>query len=356
MSDRRSVRSGRPDFSPALVPALIPARRTLSRRDLLKALPVAALAGAAACRRGPRPYDPARFAHPSTSTVALLPASRYDLDLSDVVGRGLALLKMDVRGKRVLLKPNMVEYAAEPRHQHASRAGGRRRAGDAPRRARPASWSPRGPAIAATSSTWSPPPACYDYLRDVGVRFVDLNHDDVRAVSLGSRFTDLAELQLPVELLAGGPGRVDAEAQDASLGRDDRQHEEPLRRRARRGLRLAEEHPPLARHRQLDRRPGRDHPARPGHRRRHRRHGRRRPDHGHGPAGGLRGDGAGSGGRGRHLRPGDGAAARADRPSSRWRGSSSATSTRDASSSGASGWSGFGRPFAVVSHLDDLKA
>mgnify|MGYP003347625901 CR=1 FL=1 len=44
--------------------------------------------------------------------MALLPASSYDADLADTITRGLALLGPDVRGRRVLLKPNMVEYEA----------------------------------------------------------------------------------------------------------------------------------------------------------------------------------------------------------------------------------------------------
>jgi uncharacterized protein (DUF362 family) len=171
----------------------------ISRRDLLTTLPVAALAAAAACR-GRRPYDPARFAHPATSTIAILPASRYDLDLSDVVGRGLAMLKIDVRGKRVLLKPNMVEYAASRviNTDPALVAG----AAQALLRAGAASVVvAEGPGHRRDIEYLLTATGLHDYLRDVGVRFVDLNHDDVRAVSLGSRFTELTELQLPVELL-----------------------------------------------------------------------------------------------------------------------------------------------------------
>jgi uncharacterized protein (DUF362 family) len=42
----------------------------------------------------------------------------------------------------------------------------------------------------------------YEHLRDERIRFVDLNQDDVREVALGSRFTGLTSLSLPVELLA----------------------------------------------------------------------------------------------------------------------------------------------------------
>ena len=108
---------------------------------------------------------------------------------------------MDVRGKRVLLKPNMVEYAAERVINTHPRARGRRRAGAAARRGAPASSSAEGPGHRRD----------IEYLRHGHrplrlparrrVRFVDLNHDDVRPVALGSRFTGSDELALPVELL-----------------------------------------------------------------------------------------------------------------------------------------------------------
>src|SRR5258708_5139066 len=81
----------------------------LKRRDFLKALPLAAVA-ASACRR--TPYRREDFVLPAQSVVALLRASTYDLDLADIVSRGCDLLGVSVRGRRVFLKPNMVEYEA----------------------------------------------------------------------------------------------------------------------------------------------------------------------------------------------------------------------------------------------------
>ena len=101
MSERDNDNVWRRGFSPA----------SMSRRDLFKALPGAALAAGVACRRSPPPpYDPARFVHAATSDVAILPAGRYDLDFSDVIARGLRLLRVDVRNKKILLKPNLVEF------------------------------------------------------------------------------------------------------------------------------------------------------------------------------------------------------------------------------------------------------
>lgn len=171
-----------------------------TRRDLLKAIPAAALAGAAACRRH-APYDPARFVLPPASDVAILPADSYQSDIADIVGRGLALLKLDVRGRRVLLKPNVVEYETERViNTHPAVVAG---AAEALRRAGAASVVvAEGPGHRRDIEYLVTSTGLRDYLRDVGARFVDLNHDDVWEVALGSRFTGLSALQLPGELLA----------------------------------------------------------------------------------------------------------------------------------------------------------
>ena len=73
----------------------------LSRRDLLKALPMAALLSS--CRQPP--YRRSDFALPARSAVGLFAAPDYGVDLADVIGRGLREFALDVRGKSVLLKP-----------------------------------------------------------------------------------------------------------------------------------------------------------------------------------------------------------------------------------------------------------
>ena len=50
------------------------------------------------------------FALTAGILMALLPAADYHVDFADVIGRGLALFNPEVRGRSVLLKPNMVEY------------------------------------------------------------------------------------------------------------------------------------------------------------------------------------------------------------------------------------------------------
>jgi uncharacterized protein (DUF362 family) len=169
------------------------------RREFLIRLPLAGAALAAACRR--LPYRREDFSVPPMSPVALLPAATYDADLEDVIARGIEMLGVPLRGRRVFLKPNLVEYEAHTAiNTHplvvgaaasaCLRAGAREVVvGEGPGHRRDVEYL-----LAGTGMD--------DVLRDVRVRFVDLNHDDVREVPLRSRFTRLESLYLPAEMLA----------------------------------------------------------------------------------------------------------------------------------------------------------
>jgi len=171
--------------------------RAQSRRDFLKALPLTAVA-ASACRRDP--FNRADFSLPARSPVAILPAPAYNADLTDVVARGLDLVGAPVRGRRVFLKPNLVEYEANTAintnpHVVAAAAQAFLKAGasdvvvgEGPGHRRDMEYLLSGTGLD-------------DVLSDLKVRFVDLNHDDVREVPLRSRFTTLTSMWLPVTLL-----------------------------------------------------------------------------------------------------------------------------------------------------------
>jgi uncharacterized protein (DUF362 family) len=168
----------------------------LSRRQFLGAMSIPLFA--AACGR--RPYDPARFQVPAFSPVGLFPAADYAADFENIIGRGLRELGVDVRGRHVFLKPNMVEYESGTAiNTHplvvagaalAFRAAGAAGVvvGEGPGHRRDIEYLLTGTGL-------------YDHLRENRIRFVDLNHDDVRHVALKSRFTGLETLALPVELL-----------------------------------------------------------------------------------------------------------------------------------------------------------
>jgi uncharacterized protein (DUF362 family) len=132
--------------------------------------------------------------------MAILPASSYDADLTDVIMRGLDMLGVSVAGRRVFLKPNMVEYESKSAintHPHVvgaaatafQKAGAREVVvGEGPGHRRDIEYLLAGTGLD-------------DVLQDQRLRFVDLNHDDVREVPLKSRFTKMDSIWLPVELL-----------------------------------------------------------------------------------------------------------------------------------------------------------
>jgi uncharacterized protein (DUF362 family) len=173
-----------------------PSRCSLTRREFLGAIPLAAYA--AACARVP--YKQADFAIPAQSEVALLPVSDYGAGVADAIARGLDLLRPALQGRRVLLKPNLVEYEAGAMiNTHPAviagaieafrRAGAREIVvGEGPGHRRDTEYL-----LAASGLS--------DYLRELRVPFIDLNLDDVRPVTLRSRFMGLDELMLPVEVL-----------------------------------------------------------------------------------------------------------------------------------------------------------
>jgi uncharacterized protein (DUF362 family) len=175
-----------------------PSGSSLTRRQFLEGVSLAAVALSAACRK--TPYRTSDFHVPARSAVALLSAPDYRVDLSDVIYRGLGILKTEVRGLRVFLKPNLVEYEAGTVINTNAlvvagaaaaflRAGAREVVvGEGPGHRRDIEYL-----LLSTG--------LYDHLKDARLRFVDLNHDDVRRVSLRSGFTGLDHLSLPVELL-----------------------------------------------------------------------------------------------------------------------------------------------------------
>jgi uncharacterized protein (DUF362 family) len=169
----------------------------LSRRGFLATLAAVPVA-AAACRRPP--YDPAAFRLADTSQVGLFPAGSYDVDFADLITRGFRELNVDLRDRRVLLKPNIVEYepgTAINTHAHvvAGAAIACRRAGAAD------VVVGEGPGHRRDIEYLLSSTGLHDQLREQRIRFVDLNHDDVQVVPLRSWFTGARELALPVEVL-----------------------------------------------------------------------------------------------------------------------------------------------------------
>ena len=61
------------------------------------------------CQSAPL-WDKDAYQKQSQSHVAILPAKNYEIALKDIMIRGIRLFNLSLRGKRVVLKPNLVEY------------------------------------------------------------------------------------------------------------------------------------------------------------------------------------------------------------------------------------------------------
>ena len=82
----------------------------MRRRDFLTYSALAALGPALpGCDRRPK-WQREAFRRKQRSQIAILPAGGYDRPLRDTIVRGLKLCGLDVKGKRILLKPNLVEF------------------------------------------------------------------------------------------------------------------------------------------------------------------------------------------------------------------------------------------------------
>ena len=134
------------------------------------------------------------------SNVAVLAADAYDDRLIDTVGRGLDLFGIEAKDKRIVLKPNFVEFDPAGAINtnpvliaaaiEAFRLRGARDVvvAEGPGHRRDADYIVTASGLA-------------DVLRDAGARYVNLNNDAVRPIAAASQYTRLGSLHLPVTVL-----------------------------------------------------------------------------------------------------------------------------------------------------------
>ncbi len=137
------------------------------------------------------------------SSVMIASAPSYQHDLESIIRAGLneiGIAPADVRGKSILLKPNLVEPAREapqvnthPMVVRASaevfRAMGARRVAVG-----------EGPGHCRDSRLVLEESGMAEVLAESRLEFIDLNHDDIRLVPNRSRWTDLPHLALPASV------------------------------------------------------------------------------------------------------------------------------------------------------------
>jgi uncharacterized protein (DUF362 family) len=144
----------------------------------------------------PQRWDAAAYRKPGHSQVAVLAAQSYDRALTDTITRGLKLFSLDIKGKTVVLKPNLVEYdpqgvinthpAVIAAALEAFRTLGAREVIVA-----------EGPGHRRDNEYLLTASGLYDVLKDYRARYVDLDTDNVSLVRTNSHFTEFAGLYLP---------------------------------------------------------------------------------------------------------------------------------------------------------------
>jgi uncharacterized protein (DUF362 family) len=153
-----------------------------------------ALALANACRGGRDAAGP--DVRPPLSRVAVLPAPTYQADLAQRVRAGLRECRLDVRGLRVVLKPNLVEFdpkGAINTHPALIAAAAEAFLLEGARRVVVA----EGPGHRRDNEYLLAASGLDALLRERRLSYVDLNFDDLRLHPLRSRFSELGQLYLP---------------------------------------------------------------------------------------------------------------------------------------------------------------
>jgi uncharacterized protein (DUF362 family) len=171
----------------------------MNRRNFIKVSVTASVSAVfGSCRPSIR-WERDAYRKQATSRVAILEARSYRDRLADIIRRGILLFNLDVKGKRILLKPNLVEF--DPNgviNTHSAvieaalisfRSLGAREVVVA-----------EGPGHRRDSEYLLTASGIYDVIKEQRARYVDLNADDVRLTKLRSSFTNLRQLYLPESL------------------------------------------------------------------------------------------------------------------------------------------------------------
>src|SRR3989449_10342885 len=169
----------------------------MKRRDWLIAS--AAVTGSALAMRLHEPKY-SRDLRPKRSRVAILHADQYSDKLDELVYDGLRLFNLNVRGKSVLLKPNIVEYIpGRPVNTDPQLIGA---AAEAFLRLGAASVTVgEGPGHHRDTDLLLRETGLSDQLAHRNIAFVDLNRDELIKTKLQANYSGLGHLWLPRTVL-----------------------------------------------------------------------------------------------------------------------------------------------------------
>jgi len=171
----------------------------VNRRNFIKVSVAASLSSAlGGCGSAVR-WERDAYRKQSRSRVAILEARSYQASLKDTIRRGINLFKLDVKGKRILLKPNLVEF--DPKGVINTHPAVIEAAIDSFKTlgAREVVVA-EGPGHRRDNEYLLTASGIHDVINEHRISYVDLNTDDVRITKLRSSFTDLKQLYLPETL------------------------------------------------------------------------------------------------------------------------------------------------------------
>ena len=148
----------------------------------------------------PPPWEQSAYRKPEHSQVAILEAKSYDSPLQDIILRGLKLFSINVKGKTVVLKPNLVEY--DPAGVINTHPAVIAAAIDAFRRldAREVIVA-EGPGHRRDNEYLLTASGLLTVLREYRAQYVDLDNDDAQAIPVNSYFTGFPRFYLPETIL-----------------------------------------------------------------------------------------------------------------------------------------------------------
>ena len=165
----------------------------LSRRRFLTAASTLGCVSLSSCAERKPTWKKGGYRKPNQSRVVILKAASYDRDLTSIILDGIKSFRMNMVGKRVLLKPNLVEYERDTViNTHPAVIGATIEAflklgakevkvGEGPGHRRDTD----GLLLAS---------GLYPFLKDTKTQFVDLNLDDIRRVPLQSDYMGIDSL------------------------------------------------------------------------------------------------------------------------------------------------------------------
>src|SRR5213594_4506080 len=171
----------------------------MNRRDWLTAAAVASGSALSMMRLQQHKYS--RDLRPKRSRVAVLHTDQYSDKLDEVVYDGLRLFNLNVRGKSILLKPNIVEYIpGKSVNTDAQLIGA---AAEAFLRLDAGSVTVgEGPGHHRDTDLLLYETGLHDQLAHRKIPFVDLNRDELIKTKLQANYSGLGHLWLPRTVLA----------------------------------------------------------------------------------------------------------------------------------------------------------